>query len=134
MPIEAVAVTPKAKHTMLPLLVVLFLISYGLMAMLVVEQSRTIDTQRSLIRQLFSDSTELSHLKGDAFQKQRAEAQAQAQAKAHSQVKTPSTQATPAAPEKATKQSTGKVRKPDARRPSREASQPADERRSLVSI
>jgi hypothetical protein len=40
----------KPKHTMLPLLTVLFLISYGLMTMLVVEQGRTIDAQRTLIR------------------------------------------------------------------------------------
>jgi hypothetical protein len=49
---------------MLPLLVVLFLISYGLLAMLVVEQDRTITAQRSLIQQLFSDSMELTALKG----------------------------------------------------------------------
>lgn len=52
------------KRTMLPVLVVLFLISYGLLALLVVEQNRTITAQRSLIQQLFSDSIELTAMKG----------------------------------------------------------------------
>jgi hypothetical protein len=46
----------KPRHTMLPLLVVLFLISYVLLTMLVVLQDRTIDSQRSLIHSLFSDN------------------------------------------------------------------------------
>lgn len=86
------AVLPKPKNSLLPVLIVLFLISYGLMALLVVEQGRTIDSQRNLIRSLFDDSTQLTQMKGKAFQKQHAEAQAQAQAKAHSQAQTPSTQ------------------------------------------
>ena len=48
------------KHAWLPLLTVLFLISYGLMTMLIVEQGRTIESQRALIRELFRDSKELS--------------------------------------------------------------------------
>ena len=87
----------KPKNSLLPVLVALFLISYGLMALLVVEQGRTIDSQRNLIRSLFDDSTQLTQMKGKAFQKQHAEAQAQAQAKAHSQMQTPSAQA-PATP------------------------------------
>jgi len=47
----------------LPVLTVLFLISYALMTMLIVEQGRTIDSQRALIRELFRDSTELSAIK-----------------------------------------------------------------------
>jgi Sec-independent protein translocase protein TatA len=77
---------------MLPVLVVLFVISYSLMTMLIVEQGRTIESQRSLIRSLFNDSTELSQMKSEAIQKQHAAAQAQAEAKTHSQVQTPSTQ------------------------------------------
>jgi hypothetical protein len=49
----------KPRHTMLPLLVVLFLISYVLLTMLVVLQDRTIDSQRSLIHSLFSDNLHL---------------------------------------------------------------------------
>jgi len=51
------------KHGWLPLLTVLFLISYGLMTMLIVEQGQTIESQRALIRELFRDSTELSSMK-----------------------------------------------------------------------
>ena len=91
-PILVPSATPKRKHSMLPVLVVLFVISYSLMTMLIVEQGRTIDSQRSLIRSLFSDSKELSHMKSEAAQKQHATAQAQAEAKPHSQVQTPSTQ------------------------------------------
>ena len=64
------------------MLTILFLLSYGLLTMLVVEQGRTIDSQRNLIHLLFSDSVQLSSIKGKAAQKQndaRAEAQAQAQ-------------------------------------------------------
>jgi hypothetical protein len=54
----------------LPLLTVLFLISYGLMTMLIVEQGRTIESQRVLIRQLLPDSTELSAVRQKAQQEQ----------------------------------------------------------------
>ena len=49
----------KPKRTMLPLLTVLFLISYGLLTTLVVLQDRTIDSQRNLIHSLFSDNLHL---------------------------------------------------------------------------
>jgi hypothetical protein len=60
--VEAVR-APSKKDGWLPVLTVLFLISYGLMTMLVVEQGRTIDSQRALIRELFRDSRELSAVK-----------------------------------------------------------------------
>jgi Tfp pilus assembly protein PilV len=77
------------KHSLLPVLIVLFLVSYGLMALLAVQQDRTISSQRSMITSLLSDSTELSSLKGKILTKQ----QAQAGARARSQTQTPSTQA-----------------------------------------
>jgi hypothetical protein len=129
---EDAVVSPKRKHTMLPVLIVLFLVSYGLMALLVVEQGRTIDSQRNLIRQLFSDSTELSAMKGHEIQKQHAEAQAQAeaQANAHSQAKTPSAQA----PREHAK-SDNKVLKPvPLPKPPQDTSEMTDRRRALLSI
>jgi hypothetical protein len=87
------AVEVKPKRTLLPVLVFLFVVSYGLMAMLVVEQGRTIDNQRGLIQVLFSDSQQLIHLKDKLFNKQRAAAQAQAPAK--DQAQSPSTQSAP---------------------------------------
>ena len=46
----------KPGRSLLPALIILFLVSYGLLTMLVVEQGRTIDSQRGLIQMLFSDS------------------------------------------------------------------------------
>lgn len=57
------AVAPKPRQTMLPLLVVLFLISYVLLTTLVVLQNRTIDSQRSLIHLLFKDNLHLGAMK-----------------------------------------------------------------------
>src|SRR5712692_6512531 len=57
------AVAPKSRHSMLSLLVVLFLISYGLLTTLVVMQDRTIDSQRSLIHLLFKDNLHLGAMK-----------------------------------------------------------------------
>jgi len=65
-------VVPKKRKGMLPVLIVLFLISYGLMSVLVVEQGRTIASQRGLIRDLFNDSTELSALKTKEVLRERA--------------------------------------------------------------
>ena len=67
----------KPRRTLLPVLTVLFVVSYGLLTMLVVEQGRTIDSQRGLIQVLFNDSVQLSNLKGMAIQKKQAEARAQ---------------------------------------------------------
>jgi hypothetical protein len=140
---EPAAVLPKPKHSMLPLLVVLFLISYGLMAVLVVEQGQTIESQRTLIRQLFSDSTELSAMKGKAFQDKRAleqeQAQAQAQSHGHAQTQVrpqpqgPITQVVPQSSDK-NKNSAAKFRKPLPPKPSEEGQEMADERRSLKTI
>src|SRR6202162_2899143 len=47
----------------MPLLVILFIVSYGILTMLVFEQGRTIESQRSLIREMLKDSTQLAALK-----------------------------------------------------------------------
>jgi hypothetical protein len=125
LPTDNAIVLTKPKHGMLPILTVLFVISYGLMAMLVVEQARTIDAQRYLIRSLFSDSTELTSLKGKLFQKQRAEAQANAQAQ------TPSSQASP---QDRKGKSANKLHKQAPQKPPRPASDLEDVRRALISI
>lgn len=84
--VPAIDAQPPKKRSWLPLLTVLFLVSYGLMTMLIVEQGATIESQRALIRELFRDSTELSTIK-----KTQQEA-ANPSAKAPSS-QTPSTQA-----------------------------------------
>jgi hypothetical protein len=80
------------KHGLLPLLTVLFLISYGLMTMLIVEQGRTIDSQRFLIRELFRDSTELSALRQAQMAKSGAAARAHSPAAKTPMAPVPSTQ------------------------------------------
>ena len=85
--------TPK-KHGWLPLLTVLFLISYGLMTMLIVEQGQTIESQRALIRELFRDSKELSSIKTLAQQQaQSPSAKTQAPAMQIPTAQRPSAQA-----------------------------------------
>src|SRR5262252_9783561 len=85
-PIPVLVPTPSPKPTRsaLPILVVLFVISYSLMTLLVFEQARTIESQRGLIRSLFQDSAQLSRMKIQAAQTQQAAAQAQAEAAEHS--------------------------------------------------
>jgi len=49
---------------MLPLLVILFVVSYGILTLLVFEQGKTIESQRGLIHEMLKDSTQLATLKG----------------------------------------------------------------------
>jgi hypothetical protein len=122
-------VIEKPKRTLLPLLTVLFVISYGLLTMLVVEQARTIDSQRGLIRDLFQDSVQLSGIKERAVLKKNAEAMA----KSNSHAKAP-----PAAPgmrqPEIQNRSTSKLRRPLPLRPPKDTSGEGDQRRMLISI
>ena len=43
---------------------ILFIVSYGILTMLVFEQGQTIESQRGLIREMLKDSTQLATLKG----------------------------------------------------------------------
>jgi cytoskeletal protein RodZ len=62
-PLSAIEAAPAKRRGLLPVLVILFLISYALMTMLIVEQGRTIESQRTLIHDLFRQSTELAAAK-----------------------------------------------------------------------
>jgi hypothetical protein len=86
--VPAVPVRGK-KHNMLPVLVVLFLISYGLMTMLIIEQGRTIESQRALIHELYHDSAELAAVKGRTLQES---AVVDAQRQVAAQTQNPSSQ------------------------------------------
>jgi len=62
---ECVASQKKSRPaTLLPLLVILFILSYAILTLLVFEQGRTIESQRTLIRGMLHDSTQLASLKG----------------------------------------------------------------------
>jgi hypothetical protein len=131
---------PRKKHGWLPLLTILFCISYGLMTMLIVEQGSTIESQRALIRELFRDSSELTATKMKALNDKRAAAPS---AKAQNQ--TPSTQdpstqdhsnqtpSSQAAPQHG-RQNPAQKAKPQFQMPSRPASDLADDRRALITI
>lgn len=69
---------PRTKYSLLPVLVVLFIFSYGLMTLLIVEQGSTIQSQRDLIRELLGDTHELAAMKGKAIRDQALSRQAQA--------------------------------------------------------
>lgn len=109
------------------------MISYGLMVMLVIEQSTTITNQRWLIRQLFADSSELSSMKAKAVQKQNADGQAQSRGKTQSQA--PSIQA-----QSEERAGNGKRENPRRMQPQRHehpakpASDTMDARRALIAI
>jgi len=124
-------VISKPGRSLLPVLTLLFLVSYGLLTMLVVEQSRTIDSQRGLIQDLFQDSVQLSALKGKTVQQPNADA-ARGQTKSRPQAKEPSG---PAAPQSGLQNhSPGKSRRPLPQKPPKDTSGEGDERRMLISI
>ena len=135
----------------LPVLTVLFLISYGLMTMLIVEQGATIESQRALLRELYRDSEELSALRTKALQEKTvADSQSHAPAtKSRTQApmtqnptttpstQTPSTQApastapsSQAAQQHRTKNQTQK-QKPEFQMPTKPASDLIDDPRNL---
>jgi hypothetical protein len=60
---ETIAPQTTRPAAILPLLVILFIVSYGILAMLVFEQGQTIESQRTLIREMLKDSTQLATLK-----------------------------------------------------------------------
>ena len=82
----------KRKQSMLPVLTVLFVLSYGLMTLLIVEQGSTIESQRAMIRLLLGDSSQLFAMKAKNAQKQALAAQP-APTNRPAQTQTPSTQA-----------------------------------------
>jgi cytoskeletal protein RodZ len=137
------------KNAWLPLLTVLFLISYGLMTMLIVEQGRTIESQRALIRELFRDSTELSSVKmkavQDSAQSSSAKSQTPVTRNPSSQIPSsqiPSTQAptttqapsSQAGPQQQRAQGKSTKQKPDFKMPSKPAADLVDDVRTLITI
>jgi hypothetical protein len=141
-PIDAPA--PRKKFGWLPLLVVLFCISYGLMTMLIVEQGATIESQRVLIRELFRDSRELAaakqRLQQGASAADSPSPKTQAPMTQNPSSQNPSTQApakqapsSQAAPQHRAQNETEK-QKPQFKMPSRPASDLADDRRALITI
>lgn len=152
---------PKKKGSLLPLLTVVFLISYGLMTLLIVEQNETIESQHSLIQVLSGDSQELWAMKAKALNDRSARDQAlrdtqtlstqapstrgQAPSVQTPSTQTPSTQApstqapltqTPSTqvPQRHSQSRAGKGAKPDTQVPPMPASDLSDQRRVLITL
>lgn len=139
---------PKRKITLLPLLTVLFVLSYGLMTLLIVEQGRTIQSQSNMIKILLPESRELWGLRGKAIAEknsiQAPSTQEQPCVRTPSSqnpsTQSPSTQVAPmqapstqAAPRHHSS-GAGKSAKPETQLPATPASDLIDQRRSLVTI
>jgi hypothetical protein len=73
------------KRNLLPLLTIVFLISYALMTTLIIEQGAAIQTQSNLIKVLLPESIELWNMKGKAIADRQA---AKVKAQAHGQATT----------------------------------------------
>ena len=116
---------PKPKRSMLPLLTVLFLISYGLLTLLVVEQNETIQVQRGLLRQLFGDSIELSAMKV-RINRQKNDAQSHPQS--------PASPVTPGDNANSKRNGGGKTHRSAPQKPPKPTSDTNDERRALITI
>ena len=144
---------PQKKITLLPLLTVLFVISYGLMTLLIVEQGRTIQSQSNMIKILLPESRELWGLRGKAIAEknsmQAPSTQEQSPCFRTPSAQNPSSQApltqnpstqvapmqvpsTQAAPRRHSSRA-GKSAKPETQLPA-PASDLTDQRRSLVTI
>lgn len=146
-------VAPKKKRGLMPLLVVVFLGSYGLMTMLIVEQGSTIQQQHNLIEVLLGDSTELWAMKGKILTDKSVRDRAQNHAAAPTQspssqvpavkdpsMQTPSTQAptskTPSTqvPTNRAQNRAGNAAKPKTQLPPMPASDLSDQRRVLITL
>jgi len=137
------------KWSLLPLLTVVFVASYGLMTLLIVEQGETIQAQRNLIKILLVDSKQLWTMKGHALADKLTQAQPQAQKPSapspstHGQapsVRTPLTQ-TPLTqapstqvPPHRSQSRAGKSAKPDIQVPPVPASDLGDQRRVVITL
>jgi len=147
------APVPRKKFSFLPLLTVLFCLSYGLMTMLIVEQGSTIESQRNLIRELFRDSTELSAIKQRAQAAARVMGEQPSTAAPSPKAQPPVTQNQPSqvpstqvpstqVPTQQAPSSQGapqhqkqtQKQKPQYQMPSRPAADMSDDRRALITI
>lgn len=129
--------SPKPKRSLLPLLTVVFLISYGLLTLLVVQQNEVIASQRNLIRLLLGDSNELSSLKGKLVQEQSRLQPPPPPPQTRSQAQPPDSQVPQGGQAKnnnGARNHNNKMSRPLPQRPPKVASDTFDERRELVRI
>jgi cell division septation protein DedD len=135
--------TPRKRFSWLPILTILFMISYALMTMLIFEQGQTIESQRVLIRELFRDSSELSAVKLKA-QVEKNQTLAQNPSSQNPSTQAPSAQApsirvpmkqAPSSQAGPQQQAQNRAKaKPELQMPSKPAADLADHRRALITI
>ncbi len=77
---ECKAIQKSESKGMLPILIVLFVVSYAILTFLVVEQGRVIDSQRGLIREMVKDSNQLAALQGKIARDESLHARQKSQA------------------------------------------------------
>jgi hypothetical protein len=82
----------KTPAALLPLLVILFIVSYAILTMLVFEQGQTIESQRGLIREMLKDSTQLASLKDKHSREDNARQSSQQSSQQGAQLDKPSMQ------------------------------------------
>jgi hypothetical protein len=144
------AAVPKKKRSLLPLLTVVFIFSYGLMTMLIVEQGSAIQAQHNLITVLMRDSRELWTAKGKAIAQGHAaeaasgsqapgvQAQAPSDQTQSNQAQSNQTQSNQApasqSPKHHARNHAGKTANPGMEVPPAPASDLVDRRRSLTTI
>ena len=102
---------------MLPILVVLFVVSYCLLTTLVFEQGQTIESQRTLIRAMLQDSTQLAALKSKLAHEEGQRARGQASAPADHKNVTPNSGPIAAAPQGSAPQASNKTAKQSGKPP-----------------
>jgi hypothetical protein len=138
------AAVPKKKRSLLPLLTFLFVASYGLMTMLIVEQGAAIQSQRNLIQVLLPESRELWSLRGKAAsERQTPHAPAQTRPRGSAEqtpaaeapsIQAPSNQSPSSQSQRRPSQKqAGKMSKPEGVPPA-PASDLVDQRRALHTI
>jgi hypothetical protein len=132
---------PRKQRTLLPLLTVVFLFSYGLMTLLIVEQNTAIQAQRNLIQVLLGDSKELwAIINAQALPNRAPSTQGQAPSIQAPSTQAPSTQ-TPStqvpstrAPHQHSQSRAGKGARPNTQVPPVPASDLTDQRRVLITL
>ena len=121
--------------SLLPLLTILFILSYAMLTYLVVQQATTIDSQRILIRQLLGDSLELSAMKNKTAQPVvpgQSQIPAQVQPQAPVQPQPPAANAQPKAGTAANSQREKK--RPQPEKPSKNTGVVLDARRVTFNL
>ena len=141
MPIAVPNPAPKKRRSLLPVLTGVFIASYALMTMLIVEQGGVIQQQHNLIQILQTDSAELWAMKGkavvDKANRESAKKYSNTPGTRNQGSSTQTPNGTPSSQAPASKQSqirSGREGKPHIQLPPVPASDLGDQRRVLITL